>query len=112
MLVVRGRKTTDPPPPFHGVQGLAASNQEAVEGHRVGTRVEKPKSPLWQVDVEGEVHRGSAGLPWKHQGRCISVGRRPPEDVDADGAWDGGEEGGPGPPICNFLCYSLLGMRG
>ena len=29
---------------------------------------------------------------------CISAGRRPPGDVDADGAGDGGEEGGPGPP--------------
>ena len=36
---------------------------------------------------------------------CISAGRRPPEDVDADGAEDGGEEGGPGPPNVSFPLF-------
>ena len=69
MLVVQGRKATDPPPPFHGVQGLVAPDQEAAEGHREGAWVETPKSPLRQVAVEGEVHRSGFGLFGKYQGR-------------------------------------------
>ena len=46
MLVVRGRKETDPPPPFYGVQGVGAPDQEAVERHREGPWVEAPQGPL------------------------------------------------------------------
>ena len=40
MLVVRGRKATDPLPLVYGVQGMAATDLKDVEGHREGTRVE------------------------------------------------------------------------
>ena len=40
MLVVRGRKEADPPPPLYGVPGADAPDQEAMEGYRVRAGVE------------------------------------------------------------------------
>ena len=68
VLVVRGRKATDPPPPVHGAQGLAAPDQAVVEGHREGTLVETPKSPLRQMAVEGKVYGDGFGFPGKYKG--------------------------------------------
>ena len=102
MLVVRGRKATDPPPPFHGVQGLVAPDQEAVEGHREGAWVETPKSPsgkwLWR---EKSTEALLAFLGSTRVG-CISTRRKPPEERNEGwheeaGAGDEGGEGGPGP---------------
>ena len=67
MLVVRGRKETDPSPPVYGMQGMGTQNQEVVEGHREGPGVETFQSPFGQVAMEGEVHRGSSGLFGQHE---------------------------------------------
>ena len=107
-----GRKATDLPPPFHRVQGLASSNQDALEGHWEGTRVETPESPIWQVAVEREVHRGSAGLPRKHQGRVHQCRK---EAAGGCGCERGGGRGGrgrAGPAKCVISYVSFLGMRG
>ena len=58
----------DPPSPFYRVQGLDAPDQEVVERYREGPRVGASKGPLGQVVMEGEVNRGGAGFPGKHQG--------------------------------------------
>ena len=59
MLMVRGREETDPSPPsVCRVRGLAPLDHEAVEGYRVGVRVEAPKAPLGQVALEREGHGG------------------------------------------------------
>ena len=78
VLVVRGRKETNPPPPVHRVQGLAPpADHEAVEGYRVGVRVETPKGPLGQVALEGEGHGGGFGIPKGHQGGASAPEGRP-----------------------------------
>ena len=68
MLVVWG-EAIDPPPPLHGVQGLATSDQEVVGGYLEGPRVEAPEGSIWQVAVEGKVYSGGFGFSGKHQGR-------------------------------------------
>ena len=95
---MRGRKETGPAPPIYGVQGLDASDQEAVEGHMEGPRLEAPQGPsgkwLWKERSTEAVlaFLGSTGVG------CISARRTPPEVDGAD--WgDEGEEGGPGPPV-------------
>ena len=65
--MVRGRKEAVPLPPIYGVQGVGASDQEAVEGHREGQRVETPQGPLGQVVVEREVHGGGVGVPRQYK---------------------------------------------
>ena len=67
MLVVRGRKETDPPPHFYGVQGMDTPDQEVVEGHREGSGVETSQGPFGQVVMEGEVHRGGFGFLGQHE---------------------------------------------
>ena len=67
-MVVRGRKAADPPPSLHGVQGLATSDQEVVEGDREGSGVEAPEGSIWQVAVEGKVYGGGFGFSKEHQG--------------------------------------------
>ena len=67
MLVVRGKKETNPSPPVYGVQGMGTPNQEVVEGHREGPGVETPQSPFGQVAMEGEIHRGGFGLLGQHE---------------------------------------------
>ena len=62
-----GEGKADPLPPFHGVQGLAPSDHEAVERYREGVWVEIPKSPLSQVAVGGEGHGGGFGVLRGHQ---------------------------------------------
>ena len=59
-MVVRGREEADPLP-FHSAQGMGAPDQENVEGHKEGAWVETSKSPLGQVAVGGEIHRGGFG---------------------------------------------------
>ena len=56
MLVVRGTKATDPPPPIYGLQGLAPPDHKA------------PKGPLHLVTVEGEGCGAGPGLLGKYQG--------------------------------------------
>ena len=73
MLVVWGRKETDPAPPVYGVQGMDTPNQEVVEGHREGPGVETPQSPFSQVAMKGEVHRSSLGLLGKHESGMYQV---------------------------------------
>ena len=43
MQVVRQRQERVAPPPLHGVRGLEAANQKAVEEGGKGLRVEAPK---------------------------------------------------------------------
>ena len=64
----RGRKGTDPPPPFYGVQGVGAPDQKAVEGHREGQWVEAPQGTLGEVAVQGEVYEGGVGFPRQYEG--------------------------------------------
>ena len=99
MLVVRGRKETDPPPPVYGAQGLGAPDQEAVEGHMEGPRVETPQGPLGQAVMEGKVH--GAVLVFLRSTRVgwISARRTPLEELDGAGWGNEGEEGGQGPPV-------------
>ena len=65
-MVVWGKKETDPSPYFCGVQGLAPSDQKAVDGYREGPRTESLKGPLGPIAVAGEVHRGSFGVLEEH----------------------------------------------
>ena len=69
MLVVRGRKEADPPPPLHRVQSLAPTDRKAMEVYMEGVRVEAPKSPLCQVALEGEGHRSGLEALEGYQGR-------------------------------------------
>ena len=73
MLVVWGRKETDPSPPVYGVKGMDTPNQEVVEGHREGPGVVTPQSPFGQVVMEGEVHRGGLGLLGQHESGMYQV---------------------------------------
>ena len=68
MLVVRGRKAADLPPPVYGVLSLAAADSAAMEGYREGLRVEIPRGPLGQVAVEGEAYGGHVGFSGRHEG--------------------------------------------
>ena len=63
VLVMQGRKETDPSPPFCGVQGLAPSDQRAVEGDR-----KHPRAPLAEGPLGGEGHGGGFEVPEGHQG--------------------------------------------
>ena len=62
MLVVPGRKETDPPPPVYGVQGMGTPDQEVVEGHREGPGVETFQSPFGQVVVEGDLEKSTGAV--------------------------------------------------
>ena len=62
LLVVRGRKEADSPPPLHGVPGVAPADQAIIERRREGLWVEAPKSPFGQETLEGQGHRGGAGF--------------------------------------------------
>ena len=64
MLVVRGKKETNPSP---RVQGMGTPNQKVVEGHMEGPGVETSQSPFGQVAMEGEIHRGGFGLLGQHE---------------------------------------------
>ena len=50
-------------------------------------------SPIWQVAVEKGVHRGSAGLPRKHQGRVLQCRK---EAAGGGGCEQDGGQGGRG----------------
>ena len=97
MLVVRGREAADPPPSAHRVEGLALSDQKAIEGHREGVRVETPKSPFGQMAMEGEGHRGGVSFFGRHQGGVHHHQEEARRSIE--GGWSGGEgkEDGPGP---------------
>ena len=70
MLVVRGRKSTDPPPPFHEMQGLGTQIKKLWKDIGKVHRWEHLRVPLGQVAVEGEVHRGGLRLFEDDQGRA------------------------------------------
>lgn len=57
-----GGKQQTRPPSLHGVQGLATSDREVVEGHWEGPRAEAPEGPIWQGAVEGKVYGGGFGF--------------------------------------------------
>ena len=85
MLVVRGRKETNPPPPVYGVQGMGTPDQEVVEGHREGPGVEASQNPVGQVVMEGEVYRGGFEFLGQHEsGACQG------EESHARGGGQGG----------------------
>ena len=67
MLVVRGKKETNPSPPVYGVQGMGTPIQKVVEGHTEGSGVETSQTPFGQVAMKGEVHRGGFGLLGQHE---------------------------------------------
>ena len=98
MLVVRGKKETNPSPPVYGVQGMGTPNQKVVEGHREGSGVETSQTPsvrwLWREKSTGAVldFLGSTRVG------CIRARRVVPEEATRAGSGDEGEEGGPGPP--------------
>ena len=65
------RNTLDPsvtPPPLHGVRGLEAADQKAVEEGREGLWVEASKSTGGTEVVERGGHRGSARVLKGHPG--------------------------------------------
>ena len=96
--MVRGRKETDPPPPFHRAQGLAALNHNVMEGigrNAGGT----PRAPLVEW-LWGE-KATEAVLAFLRDTRvgCTSTRRElPEEECDEDGSNGEGGEGVPGPP--------------
>ena len=61
---------------------MGTPDQEVVEGHREGPRVEASQSPFGQVVMEGEVDRGGSGLLGQHEsgvsGRGESCQKRRP----------------------------------
>ena len=109
MLVVWGRKTADPPPPLHGVQGLAAPDQETVERNREGTWVGASEGPLGQVALEGEVHGGGFSFLKEYQGRVHQHQKEAPGGGRGEfmrGGWRGRRRGrrraGPAGSLASF----------
>ena len=103
--MVRGRKAADPPPPLHRVQGLAAPDQEVMEGHREDSRAEASKGALRQVAVEGEVC--GAVLVFLRSTRigCIGASRKPPEEKNVEEESDEEGETGWAHLKCVFSCF-------
>ena len=64
MLVVRGRKETDPLPSFSECKAWLP---QTMEGNTKGTRVEASEGAGYEVIVEGEIHGGSFGGPERHK---------------------------------------------
>ena len=85
MQVVQQRQERVAPPPLHGVRGLEAADQKAVEEGRKGLRVETSKSTGGTEVVERGGHRGSARV-LKGPGWVL------------DGAPESGEASGGGRP--------------
>ena len=65
------------PPPLRQVPGVGLPDQEAVEGHTEGVRVEAPKGPLGQVVVGWEDNGGGLGFLAGYQGRVHGDDRTP-----------------------------------
>ena len=99
MLVERGRKETDPPPPVYGVQGMGTPDQEAVEGLGKAQGWRHPRAPsvrcLWREKSTGAVldFLGSTRVG------CIRARRVVPEEAARAVSGDEGEGGGPGLPV-------------
>ena len=78
---------------------MGTPDQEVVEGHREGPGVETPQNPpvkwLWREKSTGAVldFLGSTRVG------CIRARRVVPEEAARAVSGDGGEEGGPGPPV-------------
>ena len=63
VFVVQLREEADAPPPLHKVSGLGAVDQEVVEKDREGLPLGTPEGAVGEVDVAGEGHGGSFGVP-------------------------------------------------
>ena len=80
------------------MQGVGASDQKTVEGHREGHGWKHPRAPsgkwLWKEESTEAVlaFLGSTRIG------CISARIVAPEEVEGAGSSGEGEEGGAGPP--------------
>ena len=93
MQVVRQRQERVAPPPLHGVRGLEAADQKAVEESREGLWVEASKGTGGTEVVERGGHRGSARVLKGHPGWVLdSV----PRSGEASGGGRPGRWGGRG----------------
>ena len=81
MQVVRQRQERVAPPPLHGVRGLEAADQKAVEEGREGLWVEASKGTGGTEVVERGGHRGSARVLKGHPGWVLD---------GAPGSWEAG----------------------
>ena len=61
-------------PSLHGVRGLEATDQEAVEEGTKGLRVEAPKGTGGTEVVEEEGHRGGGWVFGGHPGWVLDIG--------------------------------------
>ena len=110
MLVVRGRKATDPPPSLRRVPGLAAPNQKVVGKYREGMRVDAPKAPLGLVAWKEKASETGLVSSRDTRVRLISPRRKPSEEgCDGDGTDE--EEGGPSPPYNAPPPVSILVLK-
>ena len=101
MLVVRGRKATDPLSPFHRVQGLATTDTENMEGDREGPRVKHPRTPAMKRVCKEKSTEAVLEMSRDTRIRCISTRRVHPGERLGDEIAGSGNEGGkgvPGPP--------------
>ena len=94
-----GEESIDLLPLVYGVQGMAATGQKGVEGHREAHGWRYPRAPsvkwLWREESTEAVLKLLKGT----REECISTRRRLPDERYEDaGSGDEGEEGGPGPP--------------
>ena len=94
-------------PPHHEVPGLATADEEAMEGHRGGLRVEEAADPVGAISV-GKEGYGPCPGDFAHYGGRMRVSQE-----STSGGSGGGERrgGGPGPALeCTFRLSFLLAV--
>ena len=96
-------------PPLRQVPGVGPLDQEAVEGHREGVRVEALKGPLGQVVVGWEDNGGSLGFLAGYQGRAHGDDRTP--EGEGKGQRGRGRGGQAGPSLGCIFVYFLPSFR-
>ena len=111
MQVVRQWQERVAPPPLHGVRGLEAADQKAVEKGRKGLRVETSKGAGGTEAVERGGHRGGARVLKGHPGWVLDG---IPESGEASGGgrpWRWGGRGRPGAALEMSFQASLGGAE-
>ena len=106
--MVHQRRATVEAPPLHGVPGLATAEEEAMEGHRGGLRVEEAADPVGAISVGREGYGRRARVFAHYEARM-----RGSQESTSRGS-GGGERrgGGPRPALeCTFRLSSFGGWR-
>ena len=112
-----GEESNRPATTYSRNVGPSCPRSGSCEGYREGTQMERPKGPLGQMAMEGEVYRGRFGAPGEHQGMDHQHQEKASGGKGrglARGSWRGRGRGRgrAGPPINVVSFVSLLGGRG